>query len=143
MCTGKPENSCDSMYCDTHFIASSWNPTAVSPRYACTCCGATCCGLHALCSHASGLHKCCFICLFFYSAFFTGKTPTYSLRFPSSDTFSLISSSWGTLISFNSHINLFPLLIYKLFIFAFLTSSELSDVQWEPNNICWMNSWIN
>lgn len=134
MCTGKPENSFDLMYFDTHFIALSWNPTAVSPRYAYTCCGATCCGLHALCSHASGLHTCCFLCLFLPC--FTGKTPTYSLRFTSSDTFSFISSSEGTFIYLNFPINLFPLLIYKLFIFAFLTSSELSDVQWEPNNIC-------
>lgn len=84
-----------------------------------------------------------FSLLVFCPAFFTGKTPTYSLRFTSSDTFSLICSSWGTFIYLNSLINLFPLLIYKLFIFAFLTSSELSDVQWEPNNICWRNSWIN
>lgn len=142
MCPGKPENSFDLMHFDTHFIALSRNPTVVSPRYACTCCGATRCGLHALCSHAPGLHTCCFLCLFLamlFFFFFTGKTPAYSLRCTPSDTFSLISSSWRTSIYLNSLINLFPLLLYKLFIFAFLTCSELSDVQWEPNNICWMN----
>lgn len=76
----------------------------------------------------------CFLLCFLYM-----ENSYLQLWFSSSDTLSLISSSWGTCIYFNSHMNLFPLVIYTLFTFAFLTSSELSDMQWEPNIICWMN----